>query len=254
MRLLVVSYQKSGTHQIMPMVNDLTVTMQQIIDETHKNLRCLPYKFGGNKPPDSFVASEETVIALQSFPHRAFGHITYFPEYAAATQVQPTKVLFNMRDPRDVIVAEFENMRRKREAGYGTFRGFLDMDIFENGEQTRVTDRPDPIMDLIEMASYRWPHWLGWAGHDFVIPVHYEELRLRPWPTVQAIFEQIQPVSIPGPVWMLKNLHPHPTNPTFRKGLVGEWKRYFKPRHIAKAKRLMGDFMEEMGYTDWIVE
>lgn len=247
MRLLIVSYQKSGTHQIMPMIHDHSQPMVQVVDRSGQEFTEFPSIYQVPREP-SPSPNDATINALTTFEARAFGHITYFPEYASATQAEPTKVLFNVRDPRDVIVAEYENIRRYREKSPDG-GCWMDVDVRENGHVVRLFERDDPIADLIRIAARRWPVWLGWMEHDFVLTVRYEDLRLQPWPTVNKIFDWVQPSLIPGPEQLLKKRHPTPTNPTFRKGNVGDWKQYFSVDNIRLAKKLLTPIMDRLGYS-----
>jgi hypothetical protein len=101
----------------------------------------------------------------------AFGHVGYMPEYAKVLQETNTQVLFNIRDPRDVVVAEYENGLKKLEADPKIPPLW---DFYDEEAGMRIFKKPDPITDLIIMAGVRWPCWLGWLQHDFVMPVKME--------------------------------------------------------------------------------
>ncbi len=120
MRLFIASYQKSGTHQIMPMF------LPNIPDVVDRSWNCwinAPERYGLNKQINQ-AGLLETTMNLRQFKHsavKAFGHLSYTPEYAKVFMDTDTKVLFNIRDPRDVIVAEYGNAQRhyaeKRKGG-----------------------------------------------------------------------------------------------------------------------------------------
>lgn len=246
MRLFITSYNKSGTHQIMPMVNDRSVSLINIVERSQLAFSRVKPVYGG-VPRDWQGPSDETIKDLTEFPHRAFGHLAYDPAYAEALQAQPTKVLFNVRDPRDVVIAEYENIRRHR-AAHREGWAWLDMDFFEGSPPIRLGDTKDPISHLIWLASERWPVWLGWMKHEWVRVVHYEDLRLRPEQTVHEISEWLAPCLIPAESSMVANLRPKPRNPTFRKGAVGEWKKYFTPALTKLAEDKLGAIIAALGY------
>lgn len=247
MRLFVTSYQKSGTHQVMPMFHDRTSEMPMVVDNTGLAFSKMPEMYGGGPEPWD-GPSPETIAGLKAFPYRAFGHLAYHEAYYEALQSRPTKIIFNVRDPRDVVVAEFENIRRYIESGRSG-RAFLDIDVtIGPGESVALIKRKNPINDLICMAAYRWPVWLGWIGRTHVKLVHYEDLRLKPRETVHEISEWVAPHIPPGEETMVANLYPKRRNPTFRKGAVGEWKKYFTPSMTKLAEEKLGYVITALGY------
>ena len=128
MRFLFTSYHKSGTHQAYPMFMD---QIPHLID--HSNIQ---FK-GADKwgmPASRFPNPRylETIEELRNFTGKRFGHISYMPEYAEAIQAKPTKVVFNVRDPRDVVIAEYENIKTKVRTGPGL--GMWNIHFAEHGK------------------------------------------------------------------------------------------------------------------------
>jgi len=243
MRLFITSYQKSGTHQIMP----IFVVRPDVVDRGHSQWVDVPDRFGLNKDIN-WDGVHETVENLRVFRNnsmRAFGHIAYMPEYAEVLRQTNTKVLFNIRDPRDVIVAEYENARRefRSDPSSSPLWNFMDTDAGK-----RIFEKEDPISDLIVLAAARWPRWLGWMGHDFVKTVKYEDLRLHTKETLEDICVWLDGHFCDPIGEMVKNAVPKPKNPTFRKGNVGDWKRTFRPHHVKLAQELLEDVLIQMGY------
>ncbi len=237
-RLLLTSYQKTGTHQAMQM---LMHDIPDIVDRSGIGLRGLKSvgflaDFHGPLP-----RTGETIEALRHFRGKAFGHIAYLPQYAEVVQAVPTQVIFNIRDPRDVIVSEYENMKIAPHKWPNL--------MMQNGK--RVIDQDDPIEILIKAASIRWPNWFGWLYHEFVYVLRYEELRLRTVATVKRLREDLPNCPFPPESEMIANAQKTEWSTTFRKGLVGEWKTYFEPHHIELAKELLTPIMDVLGYEDW---
>lgn len=250
MRLLIVSYQKSGTHQVMPMMNDNSEPMVNVVERSAKQINAMPERYrkyaGLFTDTDEDGPSKRTLEALRSFSSRAFGHIQFWTEYQKCINKRGTKVLFNVRDPRDVVISELENiLRRRREESN---RGWLDMMVEGDNGPVDLVDRPDPISDLITMAHYRWSTWIGWLNYPDVFVLRYEDLRLRPGPTVDAIREWLPPHPVPSRRGMLNRLKPDKSNPTFRRGAVGEWEERFSEHHRALADDLLGDILDLFGY------
>ena len=242
MRLFITSYQKSGTHQIIPMF----LIIPDVVDRSWNCWINVPRRYALNTEINQ-KGVEETVGNLRKFKrgaNRAFGHLSYLPEFAKVFKETDTKVLFNIRDPRDVIVAEYENAQRKFRAGEGMpLYNFLDQE-----DNTFLFKKEDPITELIIFAAARWPRWLGWLDHDFVKPIKYENLRLKTRKTVEEMVgwlggRECNPIGK-----MVESAKPVATNPTFRKGAVGEWKKTFEPHHVDLAEELLKDIIEKLGY------
>jgi hypothetical protein len=259
MRLLITTYQKTGTHQLYPMFTGDGTAIPQVKDYSARTLEGLPEHLHSpiNPPSDGI---EKTIGEIHNIPERAFGHMPYRDEFVEALQIRPTKVLFGIRDPRDVIVSELENIKRSvrdyKNRGMGMWNWMV-----PNTEKM-VIELDDPIAFLIEVAHYRWKNWYGWLDHDFVMPVKYEELRLKQDATINAIRQFLmddEGVSLihrlPDFQSMKVRSVPKLGNPTFRKGTVGDWKIYFQSHHIELGKKFLNPVMETLGYDiDWSLE
>jgi hypothetical protein len=167
------------------------------------------------------------------------------PEYAEVLERTNTKVLFNFRDPRDVVIAEYENAQKyRREEREGSpLWNFMDA---EDG--VFLYDKEDPISELIILAAARWPRWLGWLDHDFVMPVKYEDLRLQPKNTIEKMIAFLGGFECASVREMMKRALPKSSTPTFRRGVPGEWHEKFEPHHVELAEELLKDVVEKMGY------
>ena len=242
MRLFITSYQKSGTHQIMPMF----VVNPDVVDRSWVDWINVPAKYGLNKEINR-EGVQETIENLRKFrglSPKAFGHLAYMPEYAQVFKETDTKVLFNIRDPRDIIVSEYENAQRKFAAGD-------EMPLWNYYDQEAeefIFRKPDPISDLIVLASARWPQWLGWLDHDFVKIVRYEDLRLHTRETIKELIEWLEGFGCSDIDTMVRNAVPRKDNPTVRKGVPGEWKEKFELHHMELADELLGDIIKTLGY------
>ena len=244
MRLFITSYQKSGTHQIMPIFSD---PIPDVVDRSWNCWVDAPKRYGLNQEINQ-LGVEETVQNLREFKRgarKAFGHLSYLPEYAKVFEDTNTRVLFNIRDPRDIIVAEHENAKRhyERQKKGSPLYNFQDEEdgIF-------LFDKKDSITELIIISHARWPRWLGWLNHDFVMPIKYEDLRLETEDTVKRIIEFLSGDFCSAVDVMVERAKPAPNNPTFRRGVPGEWKEKFQPHHVKLAEELLRDTIETLGY------
>lgn len=233
MRLFLTTYNKTGTHQIMPALH----IDPNIEDRSNNSMTSIP-NYARTETRFSFDGAFTTYLELAFFERCAFGHLSYLSDYAKAIQAKPTKVIFNVRDPRDVIVSELYNMKRKGKYAW------LNFYLPEKG--CHVFDDDDPISHLIVFAK-RWERWLGWLEHDFVYKIKYEDLRLNGLETCEKLAEWLDPYEI-DPVEVANKLPPRKTNPTFRSGNIGDWKTEFSKEHKKMATEKLGHIIEKLGY------
>ena len=252
MRLFITSYQKSGTHQSYPM---FMPDCPSIVDRSGVSNKGMD-DWGFNSGNYPLPRMSETIAELESFNKhgrnhvRAFGHVAYLPEYAKAVQTAPTKVVFNVRDPRDVIVAEIARIKMWEAEDRIQFAW---LNYKRESDDKRINEIADPIAEMIMIAAAKWKNWIGWLDHDFVTRLQFEELRLRPLETANWLTEQLKPVVLPkSPPQMVEaaaaGRKPGSLTPSFRKGKVGEWKSLFKAHHKKLAYELMGEIIERLGY------
>jgi hypothetical protein len=215
-----------------------------IVDRSHNGTHNLPDYVGLENTIDK-DGILVTVNALEEFYKGKFGHVSYLPEYAVAIQKKPTKVLFNIRDPRDIIVSEYYNMMKLFSRGNSDHALWN----FRMKDSRTVYGSGDPIKYLIEFASCRWLNWLGWMKHDFVYTVKYEDLRLNGIETLEKIKEFLAPEITINTAWNFEHLKPRHGNPTFRRGVPGEWKDVFTDEHKKQAAEQLGATIRKLGYT-----
>jgi hypothetical protein len=240
MRLFLTSYQKSGTHQIM---QALMHEIPNIEDYSGVQMKgCEAYGFTGERPlPDTYKTTE----ALRDFEIKAFGHIPYLAEFAEVFREVPTRVLFNIRDPRDIVVAEHENIRRHlREERVGL--GHMNI---KTRSGIHISDSDDPIAELIRLAALRWPNWYGWLDEDFTVVVRYEDLRQETRKTLIGLQKALSGCVLPSLDDMIAQATNTKWSHSFRKGLVGEWETAFRPHHKEMADDLLGPVIERLGYV-----
>jgi len=245
MRLFITTYQKSGTHQIMPMFEPISD-----IEDRSRVSRVVLEPYLGSHAKYNQEGIGMTCHDLATFGDRRFGHIAYQPEYAEAIQKIPTKVLFNIRDPRDVVVAEYKNMERHYKK-YGQDGHKALWDWYDNNVGKYIFDKEDTLTDLIHFASLRWPKWIGWLDYKWTMPVKYEELRLDTLNTCEKICNWLDGLCPIEPLKMAKKAKPRPKNPTFRKGIPGDWITEFENRHKQLANDILGDIILKLGYKLW---
>lgn len=239
MRLFIVSYQKSGTHQIMPALD----AVKDVVDRSWLDMTTVPRKFGTQRYRNE-EGVLETCEKLREFTKSAFGHLPYNDEYLEALRSIPTKILFNVRDPRDIVVANFHSIRK---VYFEKKRGSGHLNFYCADEGKVLIEMDDPISELIQVEAERWKHWIGWHGVDDVMTVKYEQLRIAPRETIEEIAKFVHPF----PIDIAKStsgLVPNHANPTFRAGRIGDWKQDFNDAHKELANELMRDTITQLGY------
>jgi len=222
------------------------VVSPDVVDRSWTDWVNVPERYGLNKEIN-LEGVHETVQNLRQFKansQKAFGHVAYMPEYAQVLQETHTKVLFNVRDPRDIVVSEYMNALRKFDAG-----DKMPMwNYYDKEDGKYLFEKEDPITELIIFATARWPRWLGWLEHDFVKKVKYEDLRLNTKETVIEICDWLEGFGCPDIDTIVRNALPKRDNPTFRRGVPGEWKDTFKLHHMKLADELLSGIIETLGY------
>lgn len=244
MRLFITSYHKSGTHQIVPM---FTPNCPDVVDRSHVDWINVPKRYRLNTEVNH-EGVIETCGNLRNFQYgasKAFGHLAHRPEYAKVFMETSTKVLFNVRDPRDIVVAEYRNAQRK----FAIDSKDMPLWNYYDAEAEKfLYDHDDPIRELIILASARWPQWIGWLDYDFVLKVKYEDLRLDTVNEVDRIRTWLNEQECYSAEIMVKKAKPAKSNPTFRRGVPGEWTAVFTPENRALADELLGDILDRLGY------
>ena len=244
MRLFITSYQKSGTHQIMPAFGIL----DDIVDRSYVDFTTIPDKWNGRQKEINYRnVREETIQEMKKPWNKRFGHIPYLPEYVEYIQCIPTKVLFNTRDPRDVVIACYYSILKTYNKGkYPGAKGFGHLNMADK-DGTLLIHTDDPFSELIRIEAERWKHWVGWLQHDFVMQVKYEDLRTNPDETIEKIAEFVAPYPVDVPT-VVGNLKPKSTNPTFRAGRIGDWKIEFNDKQKKLANKLFAETIVQLGY------
>lgn len=234
-RVLITTFPKSGTNLIIQMFGT-----PEHIQISHDMLYMgLPIK------TDSVIAHNELRVKemaaqIAGFEGVAFGHIPYNYSFEEARLHRPTLLVQLIRDPRDVIVSHYQYVKSKPDVAMNY--------KFEDG--TLLSDRPDPILDLIKLSPARWEKFTPWL--DIAHVMRYEDLRADPRAEGRRFVDKIgidesTRLRIGSEDAMVRNIRPE-KSPTFRRGGVGDWKSFFDNHHIAYYRELMSETAEELGY------
>lgn len=188
------------------------------------------------------------------------GHERYTPELASILRARAIKVILMIRDPRDQAISHMFHLRRTETHP-------------AHGEMIRLSE-DDALMACIEGRPDIWGSasmlrltrsWLD-AG-DQALCVRYEDLNCDPVGEFGRVLQflgidcddhlrraivrrnSFERSSIGRRIWQSgRRPGNENTNSFFRKGIVGDWKNYFKASHIERFKEVAGDELINLGY------
>src|SRR3990172_7386763 len=173
-------------------------------------------------------------------PGIACGHLPYIPAVVDVLKITEVNIIQLIRDPRDTIVAHFYSVIRKdRPQNYFNF--YFDDDL-------RLSEKDDPLLWAIKCAPYWWAGWIPWIENNISnMIIRFEDLvgsdRRQ---TIEMMADFIGEGFFVDDA--IKRIDPIKSM-TFRKGLVGEWKKEFKQHHIEYFNSVMQPTMEVLGYA-----
>ena len=97
------------------------------------------------------------------------------------------------------------------------------------------------MFDLIRYLPYMYRIYVPWLDH--AIAIKYEGLINNPEEELETLAKLL-----PEPLDYLVARSKMRAGPTFRKGVVGEGRRLFLPRHEKVFDENWGEIMEKLGY------
>jgi len=209
LRIFATTMQKSGTN-----------LLAQLIGNGHY----LPYARGhvyknigiATIRPENLMEEGELIDVLYRFSGFLYGHLPFDEKFVEPIFSTKTYFIQLIRDPRDIAVSQLHMIFKNPNA-----RGNW---LYPDG--SRLSDHTDPLLKIIGALPQRWASFLP----KDIGPWYCYKLNLG---------DDIG-------AWMLR-IKPH-TSPTFRRGIVGEWKETFEPHHVKEFERIMKPTMERLGY------
>jgi len=154
--------------------------------------------------------------------------------------------LFIYRNPMDILVSESNFYHRDGKTAFWSY--FNDLSFEER--LLKLIDDPW----LLGSIRGRMKDFISWLDIKNVIPISYEELvgpngggseRLQ----IKLIWSLQLKLHIPGdPGHFAKSVYDK-NSPTFHKGRIGNFKKYFTDKAYEKFYGLPQDFVEQFGYN-----
>ena len=183
-------------------------------------------------------------------------HLHYSEHRRLVLAEQGIKVLFMIRDPRDVAVSEAFYIRRKKDhylhalyAREPDLRGTLLLEI-----------RGDAEAGLPAFGE-RLGYFLGWFQDPSYV-VRFEDLigeeggggLHTQWEVIRDLFNFLEMDLSPEEIGKIRRKLFSGASPTFRKGKIGEWRKHFDEEITALFKQTAGEMLVRYGYEkdlDW---
>jgi hypothetical protein len=238
-RIMMVSLQKSGTHLLMNILQQAGLSAVGVSKDCQlgdfKGLRENEYLWSHFAPGDSVL------MALE--------------------EKQPIYIIFNYRDPRDVLVSWFHWMHPKSEKSmhsciaymkkvYAHFSDAEIMDFFIRNEKFREVEY-NPI------EHFRWCRVLYF--HPRVLKVRFEDLigangggnDKAQIQTIESIFKYLEIDGIDARAVAAKAFDKK--SATFRKGQIGQYKEELTAAQLKLFNELHGDIVSQYGYTPDVI-
>jgi Sulfotransferase domain len=241
-RFVVVTPPKAGTHL-------LTKAMEKL---THKRCRSIFSSYELTREEwENHLAKADSL--------HAFIQIHAIPESEQVLSLKSLgcKVIFLIRDPRDQALSLLFFIEERR-----WYLGPLSLDR----EPYRSLSFGDKLHEIItgERTGFcgvrkLFQRYLPWAfyGQNFVLTIRFEdlvgeegggsrELQLQAMKKIASFLHMN--LSDAEIAKRSRGIYGKPGEKTFRKGKIGEWRKYFQPRHLQEMQNRFGSSMQQLGY------
>lgn len=241
-RFVVVTPPKAGTHLLIKAMEKLTGKTGQSIFSSYELV------FEEWKIKLAEAEKKHAFIQMHAHPN---------PQQVDSLRRLGYKVIFLIRDPRDQAVSLFFFIQQKHWS-LGALNG--DREPYKS---LSSDDKLDEIItgsrtgcSGVQKLFARYVPW-AWQGPDFVLTIRFEDLvgeegggtRQNQLDAVTKIAKFLRmPISAQAIEQRSQGLFGKPGEKTFRKGQIGEWRKYFKFRHRHEMVERFGDLMKEFGY------
>ncbi len=236
-KVLCVSIPKAGTHlleraiclhprlyrKVLPTVSDENIGRWNGLDGLLARLR-----------PGQVIAS----------------HLRFHSAYPATLAERRTRGIFVIRDPHDIVVSEVHYVSKRTDHRlHGLFTAQADL-----RERLRLAIVGDPASNLASIGQ-RLDYFAGWLKAGCLV-VRFEDLvgpggggdEARQKAAVESIYGFLGLGSGDRLVRSVCDRLFSSDSPTFRKGTVGGWRRFFDPELEAIFNEVVGDRVIPYGY------
>ncbi len=236
-RVLVNSIPKSGTHLMESLLERFPMLR-------HSGKRTLT-------DPDALSPSTERAIGGIRRGQYRLAHLPAYPALLPMLAREGVRVLFVIRDPRDVLVSycKYVTEINRTHPSHAHFASLGD-------DSSRLIDAIYGVERVVEPIDRLLDRYAGWLDAPDVLTVRFEELigvkgggqagtqlgTIRRTSEFLGIeLDEVQLQSIAGRVFSERSS-------TFRKGRIQQWRSVFDASHVAAFKERAGDLLLRYGY------
>lgn len=248
-RLLLVSVPKSGTHLTSRLAEGLGFSL---VWRLYHEVEVLEAERRGQTTPDSIPYGRCLIV------HRlSAGRIT--PDFDRQWSSGSVQVLFNIRDPRDVLVSSLDYLLHQREAAL-PFPGLhVLMDIVQrlDGRERQMDFLLDDVSlsmlgPLHPITVFRDMRYL--ALHPRCVTVRYEDLAgARGGGSAErqerAVASVLAAFHLDGDARRLAARLYDPGAAMFNVGRIGRWREELSAAQLRTFERNYGDVLAAYGYA-----
>lgn len=177
-------------------------------------------------------------------------HMPYSEELDALLNEQGIPSLLMVRDPRDIILSHCKHVVRNKEHRlHDVYSSLPDLE-----SRLQVTVRGEPKQEIDPIRT-RFEYFLGWLDADSLL-VRFEDLigprgggaREAQVDALDDIYAHIGLEMSGENVRETAQELFYTASPTFRKGLIGQWKERMSPDVKKLIRQELGDVIREFGY------
>jgi hypothetical protein len=185
-------------------------------------------------------------------------HLSFFAQ--AQQKASPAWAhYFIYRDPRDLLVSQvyYATEIYEDHALHDYYNRLPNMDerlkaVIQGIYEDEKASRPG-IAD-------QYARFMAWLNFPAVMPVRFEDLIQDRPHTISAMLDHLEVTGYKIPLdrqvaieKVIQAIDPK-RSPTFRKGVVGDWRNHFTDEHKRLFKETVGDLLIRLGYennNDW---
>jgi len=251
--ILVISHWRSGTHWV--------------IDSLKNNLPAVSDRFYNldqvSRSHEKHISIKDLILKISKSRGRYVILKTHMTSYLTPFETEKrelvrellenSKVIYVYRVGRDVLVSLYHYMR-----------GFRD-DLPEFSDFIRMPNDFDTYYQSLNRIEFWKEHVDGWLGRSDldIAKVSYEQLHTDYVSTIKELSEFLGCTIKPSGVdrieltnyglllRLLRKVVTLPAKSTAiapRKGIIGDWKKYFSQRDLELFNKIAGATMKKLGY------